>query len=305
MASSSIARTTLVCSWLFTALATLSVLIQVLHMQKRHSVGLDDYILFIAFGISILLVAQTTWAVVDEGQGVPESELLGHPYDDFKIVAKSVFANEILWGCVNTLLRVSALILSRKLFGVINWARLLTDIGIFLNVGFYYHFLSGALVTVLRLKELHLVSSTDLTYGKGYLSLLSNVGALTGIIGCCGPALSAFFGQYHRTMFQRTATRIGSIYNAATSWFEPRLPTLSFNDKVFVSIHDNPSINEIDPSTLEKQISPFTGADSREPNCPLSTEVHSTAEEVNYISWADKGLEAMEEIDITDYDGKE
>jgi hypothetical protein len=57
-------------------------------MHKRRSVGLDDYILFIAFVISIVLVAQTTWAVLDEGQGVPESELLNHPHGSFTMVSK-------------------------------------------------------------------------------------------------------------------------------------------------------------------------------------------------------------------------
>ena len=31
--------------------------------------GLDDYILMLSFLITVVLVVQTTWAIVDEGQG--------------------------------------------------------------------------------------------------------------------------------------------------------------------------------------------------------------------------------------------
>jgi hypothetical protein len=47
-----------------------------------------------------------------------------------------VFANEILWGLVNTLLRVSALLLCRKLFGVIEAMRLVTTTAILASGAF-------------------------------------------------------------------------------------------------------------------------------------------------------------------------
>jgi hypothetical protein len=87
MAKSNIARTTLICSWLFAALATMSIIIQVLSIHARKArIGIDDYLLFTAYLVSVLLVGQTTWAVVDEGQGMHESDLSHH--NQFGIVAK-------------------------------------------------------------------------------------------------------------------------------------------------------------------------------------------------------------------------
>lgn len=91
MQNSGIARTTLICSWLFAGLATTSIIIQVLNVRKRsdgggRGFGIDDYLLFTAYLASVLLVAQTTWAVVDQGQGVHESDLSHH--SEFGVVAK-------------------------------------------------------------------------------------------------------------------------------------------------------------------------------------------------------------------------
>lgn len=49
------------------------------------------------------------------------------------------------------------------------------------------------IVTALRLKALDRVSSPDLTYDKGYLSLLSNLGALVAIATCSAPVAYSFF----------------------------------------------------------------------------------------------------------------
>lgn len=49
---------------------------------------------------------------------------------------QSVFANEILWGCVNTLLRVSALLFIRKIFGVTDSIRRFMTISIIISSAF-------------------------------------------------------------------------------------------------------------------------------------------------------------------------
>lgn len=49
------------------------------------------------------------------------------------------------------------------------------------------------IVTALRLKAVHMVSSPDLTHDKGYLSLLSNLGALVAITTCSAPVAYSFF----------------------------------------------------------------------------------------------------------------
>lgn len=86
MAYSDIAYSTLVCSWLFTGLATISIIAQVLSVHRRRDIGIDDYLLFTAYFVSVLLVVQTTWAVVDEGQGEHEADV-SHQ-SQFGIVAK-------------------------------------------------------------------------------------------------------------------------------------------------------------------------------------------------------------------------
>ena len=67
---SNIAIITIVLSWTFTLLAFLSLL---LLFYARHTLaiilGADDIVLIVAFVLIVLLVSQTTWAIVDEGQG--------------------------------------------------------------------------------------------------------------------------------------------------------------------------------------------------------------------------------------------
>jgi hypothetical protein len=46
-------------------------------------------------------------------------------------------------------------------------------------------------VTALRLKALHLAASTDYTYSKSYLGLLSSVGCMLGVVLCNAVALPA------------------------------------------------------------------------------------------------------------------
>lgn len=65
-----IAVITLVCGWLFTAIALLSLLLLVLSRRLSGSpLRVDDYLLFTAFAIAIALAAHTSWAIVDEGLG--------------------------------------------------------------------------------------------------------------------------------------------------------------------------------------------------------------------------------------------
>ena len=63
-------HTTIVCSWTLAALACVGMyLVHRAHRSNNNPYGLDDYALIIAFFITTLLVAQTTWAIIDEGQG--------------------------------------------------------------------------------------------------------------------------------------------------------------------------------------------------------------------------------------------
>ena len=71
-----IAPITIVCSWTFLAIALLAVSLLVWgrRIQKRR-LGLDDYLTLPALATSVALIAQTTWAIVDEGQDTHEAEV--------------------------------------------------------------------------------------------------------------------------------------------------------------------------------------------------------------------------------------
>ena len=72
-----IAHITIVCSWTFLAIALLNVSLRLWcrRMQKK-KLGLDEYLILLALITSVALVAQTTWAIVDEGQDNHEVEVL-------------------------------------------------------------------------------------------------------------------------------------------------------------------------------------------------------------------------------------
>ncbi|OTB11397.1 hypothetical protein K445DRAFT_370250 [Daldinia sp. EC12] len=66
----------------------------------------DDFSIFIAFIITLALICQITWAVIDEGQGQHMSDVTR---SQFEMTAKSLLANEALWALINVFVRLSAL----------------------------------------------------------------------------------------------------------------------------------------------------------------------------------------------------
>lgn len=70
LANSTVATATIVCSYVFTAVAVLSVILHIVYTLKRHHrLHVDDYLIVSALILALALVAQITWAVIDEGQG--------------------------------------------------------------------------------------------------------------------------------------------------------------------------------------------------------------------------------------------
>ena len=62
-------RVALVCIWTFTPLAIISVGLMVWARRlKKLALGVDDYMLISAFLITVVLIIQVTWAIIDEGQ---------------------------------------------------------------------------------------------------------------------------------------------------------------------------------------------------------------------------------------------
>ena len=70
-----IALITIICSWTFLAIALLSVSLLLWARRIRSHLGLDDYLTLLALATTVALIAQTTWAIVDEGQDKHEAEV--------------------------------------------------------------------------------------------------------------------------------------------------------------------------------------------------------------------------------------
>ena len=71
-----IALITIICSWLFLFIALLGVILM-FWSRRIQKVGLElgDYLIILALATTIALVAQTTWAIVVEGQDQHQAEL--------------------------------------------------------------------------------------------------------------------------------------------------------------------------------------------------------------------------------------
>ena len=67
---------TIICSWIFVVIALLgvSLLIQSRRIKKT-GLGLDGYLTTLALIVTIGLITQITWAIVDEDQDNHEAEI--------------------------------------------------------------------------------------------------------------------------------------------------------------------------------------------------------------------------------------
>ncbi|KAI1768484.1 hypothetical protein GGR53DRAFT_478280 [Hypoxylon sp. FL1150] len=108
---SDVALATIICTFILTPLAILSLSIHLFTCKQMFAY--DNLLILIAFLISLALVGQITWAVVDEGQGQHMSSVT---HDQFEHAAKSLLVSEALWALANTLIRLTALLFLLKLF---------------------------------------------------------------------------------------------------------------------------------------------------------------------------------------------
>ncbi|KAI1655627.1 hypothetical protein F4813DRAFT_366676 [Daldinia decipiens] len=115
LTTSNVALATIVCTYVFTFLALLSSAIHVFMCIKKSRLSWDDISTFIAFAMTLGLVCQTTWAVIDEGQGQHVSDVTR---SQFELTAKSLLVNEALWAVINMFIRLSALGLIYTLFKI-------------------------------------------------------------------------------------------------------------------------------------------------------------------------------------------
>lgn len=70
-----IAPITIACGWTFVGIALLAVSLLVWSRLIKRNIGLEDYLTTLALLITMGLMAQTTWAIVDEGQDDHEDEV--------------------------------------------------------------------------------------------------------------------------------------------------------------------------------------------------------------------------------------
>lgn len=73
--ATNLAYHTLAWSWTVTGLAALAVGFQITSRRITHNFGVDDGLVVIAWVVGLILVAQTTWAILDEGQGEHQQTL--------------------------------------------------------------------------------------------------------------------------------------------------------------------------------------------------------------------------------------
>ncbi|KAH6060522.1 hypothetical protein HBI67_136950 [Parastagonospora nodorum] len=64
--------------------------------------------------VGIILVAQMTWAIVDEGSGKHQSDIR---IQNIAALAKSLIVNEVLWSITGALIRISGCYVAQMLVG--------------------------------------------------------------------------------------------------------------------------------------------------------------------------------------------
>ncbi|KAI0138775.1 hypothetical protein BJ166DRAFT_543940 [Pestalotiopsis sp. NC0098] len=107
----SLGVTTIVVGWTFITLALLSILLQ--FWARRRSLQLHDHSLNTSFALSFVLMILTTWAVATQGQG---QHMSTESRSQLENAAKSLLTNEILWGVVNTFMRLGTIGFLRRIF---------------------------------------------------------------------------------------------------------------------------------------------------------------------------------------------
>lgn len=96
-----------------------------------------------------------------------------------------------------------------------------------------------------------MANAQDFTYSKGYLGLLSTLGASLGIIFCCASAVPIIYRQVREAYFKRAA-RAAPIdeENAAIALETQNEISLAMSDDNLVQTHDRSALWNIDDEQL-------------------------------------------------------
>lgn len=97
LARSDVALETVICSSIFTALATSSICLHTYVKIKlmRHYVLRDELPILLTFLLVLALVAQTIWAVVHDGQGQHMSSVTQEDIDHMAKVFELIYTSDI------------------------------------------------------------------------------------------------------------------------------------------------------------------------------------------------------------------
>jgi hypothetical protein len=125
-----LARATIILSWLLVGVACAASALQVVWLRIRKGrVSAAEICFFAAFVVGVLVVAQTTWALIDEGAGKHQADLeekniaaVAKVSCVFKMTRwypdanKSLIISEVLWSLCGCLIRVSGCCFLRRIF---------------------------------------------------------------------------------------------------------------------------------------------------------------------------------------------
>lgn len=124
----------------------------------------------------------------------------------------------------------------------------------------FNHFLIGVLVfiiTGLRIQALRMVNAQDFTYSKGYLGLLSTLGASLGIIICCAPCVIHVYRAWRKAYPQRASHILIDEENATTSFEIPGDITLPIVEDNATLGHDRSTRWSIDGCIADAKPPPY------------------------------------------------
>ena len=108
-----IALITIICGWTFLGIALLGVSLHIwARLVTLRRFGLDDCSTIIALAINVALVAQTTWAIVREGQDNHEAEVSSSKFE--LIVRVGASSLELFGWCIEM---VNSRFWSTRLYG--------------------------------------------------------------------------------------------------------------------------------------------------------------------------------------------
>ncbi|OTB07850.1 hypothetical protein M426DRAFT_267084 [Hypoxylon sp. CI-4A] len=132
--ASNVALATIICTYVFTFLAIMAIIVHIYtFMTSARKVSLEDFSTLVAFVITLGLVGQITWAVVDEGQANGSWK-------------------KALWALVNTLIRLSALISLHRICGMMKTVRFLSVILMSISIA---HGIAALLTALLICRPVH------------------------------------------------------------------------------------------------------------------------------------------------------